>query len=165
MLTLNAEVLKVTKSEIMNPIRRAGLKVIAALVASVLCVAPGYADTNDDDHGKEAVERRQKIEIDRFYAGNDGKAPVAPMAIGLYNDAVKFFEKNEFELARDALNESLALEPRNALAFELLGEIENLQQNFEKAEKYYKQGYLVSPSTRLRCATCSSSITISSNIQ
>jgi tetratricopeptide (TPR) repeat protein len=109
-----------------------------------------YATDSSDDRGKESVERRQKIEIERFYAGNDGRAPVAPMAIGFYNDAVKFFEKNEFDMAREALHESLALEPRNALALELLGEIENLQQNFEKAENYYKQSYLVSPSTRLR---------------
>ncbi len=116
----------------------------------LLFAANGHAAPNDDDRGKEAVERRQKIEIERFYAGRGGSAPMAPMAIELYNDAVKFFEKNEFELAREALNESLSLEPRNALALELLGEIENLQQNFKTAENYYKQSYLVSPSTRLR---------------
>jgi len=116
----------------------------------LLCAARGYAAMDDNDHGKEAVERRQKIEIERFYSGKGGSAPMTPMAIELYNDAVKFFEENEFEMARDALNESLSLEPRNALALELLGEIENLQQDFKKAEYYYKQSYLVSPSTRLR---------------
>ena len=124
--------------------------VVFFLMLCLLFSVRGYAATNDDDHGKETVERRQKIEIDRFYAGKGGNAPMAPMAIELYNDAVKFFEKNEFELARDALNESLSLEPRNALALELLGEIANLQQDFKKAENYYKQSYLVSPSTRLR---------------
>ena len=64
----------------------------------VLC-AGVRAATNDDDHGREAVERRQKIEIGRFYAGSGGAVPMTPMAISLYNDAVKFFEKNEFELA------------------------------------------------------------------
>ena len=125
-------------------------KAVLFLTLYLLFSVRGYAAINDDDHGKENVERRQKIEIDQFYAGKGGNAPMAPMAIELYNDAVRFFEKNEFELARDALNESLSLEPRNALALELLGEIENLQQNFEKAESYYKQSYLVSPSTRLR---------------
>ncbi|MFH1799802.1 MAG: peptidase MA family metallohydrolase [Candidatus Omnitrophota bacterium] len=120
------------------------------LMGSFLAATGTYAAINDDDRGKETVERRQKIEIDRFYAGKGGNAPMTPMAIKLYNDAVKFFEKNEFELARQALSESLSLEPRNALALELLGEIENLQQDFEKAEHYYKQSYLVSPSTRLR---------------
>ncbi|MFA5159107.1 MAG: hypothetical protein WC484_01210 [Candidatus Omnitrophota bacterium] len=120
------------------------------LMLCLLFAAKGYAAINDDDRGKEAVERRQKIEIEKFYSGKSGKAPMTPMAIELYNDAIKFFEKNEFELAREALNESLSLEPRNALALELLGEIENLQQNFKKAENYYKQSYLVNPSPRLR---------------
>jgi hypothetical protein len=120
------------------------------LLGSFFAAACVYAAMNDDDRGKETVERRQKIEINQFYAGKGGRAPMAPMAIELYNDAVKFFEKNEYELAREALKESLSLEPRNALALELLGEIENLQQNFEKAEYYYKQSYLMSPSARLR---------------
>ena len=119
--------------------------VIGLVGASALFAADQY-----DDRGKESVERRQKIEIGQFYAGKGDKAPVAPMAIALYNDAVKFYEKNEFELARQALNDSLELEPRNALALELLGEIANLQQDFEKAEYYYKRSYLVSPSARLR---------------
>ena len=114
-----------------------------------LC-AVAYAAVEDDDRANETVERRQKIEVERFYAGKGGSAPMAPMAIELYNDAVKFFEKNEFDLAREALKESLALDPRFAQALELLGEIENLQQNFEVAENYYKQSYLISPSTRLR---------------
>jgi len=127
-------------------------KVVFSVVCMFLLAAamPGRAAVNDDERGKESVERRQKIEIERFYAGRGGSAPMTPMAIGLYNDAVKFYESSEYDLARQALNDSLALEPRNALAIELLGEIENLQQNFKKAEHYYKQAYLVSPSARLR---------------
>ncbi len=121
-----------------------------ALVGSFFVTTGVYASIDDNDRGKETVERRQKIEIEKFLAGSGGNAPMTPMAIEFYNDAVKFFEKNEFEMAREALNESLSLEPRNALALELLGEIENLQQNFEKAEYYYKQSYLISSSTRVR---------------
>lgn len=133
--------------------RQASSFVLSGLLLCVLCIIPclaARAATNNDDHGKESVERQQRIDVERFYAAKDGKAPLTPMAIELYNDAVKYFQKNEFELARDALNESITLEPRNALAYELLGEIENLQQNFVKAEAYYKRSYLFSPSTRLR---------------
>lgn len=128
------------------------LKIFLCLAVAFLSCGGilSFAATEENDRGKEDVERRQKIEIERFYAGKGGSAPVAPMAIELYNDAVKFYEKNEFELARQALNDSLQLDPRNALALELLGEIENLQQNFEKAENYYKQSYLINPSQRLR---------------
>jgi len=125
-------------------------RILLLLMACLLLATSARAATGDENRGKEAVELRQKIEIERFYAGMGRGAPKTPMAIELYNDAVKFFEKNEFELAREALRESLSLEPRNALALELLGEIENLQQNFPEAENYYKQSYLVSPSTRLR---------------
>ncbi len=129
-----------------------GAVVVWVLLTTGIVAGSGalVAAIDDDDRGKESVERRQKIEIDRFYAGKGGTAPMTPMAISFYNDAVKFYESSEYDLARQALNESLALEPRNALAIELLGEIENLQQNFKKAEHYYKQAYLVSPSARLR---------------
>jgi len=120
------------------------------LLGTCLVASCAYAAIDDNDRGKETVERRQKIEIEKFLAGSGGNAPMTPMAIEFYNDAVKFFEKSEFEMAREALNESLSLEPRNALALELLGEIENLQQNFKQAEYYYKQSYLISSSTRVR---------------
>lgn len=140
------------KTEIASPMARNDLRLIffAITIFLFLGIVCLHAALNDDDHGKESVERRQKIEIQRFYAGQSGGAPMTPMAIQLYNDAIKFFEKNEFDLARDALHESLSLEPRNPLALELLGEIEHLQQNFQEAENYYKQSYLMSPSTRLR---------------
>ncbi|HOW59436.1 MAG TPA: peptidase MA family metallohydrolase [Candidatus Omnitrophota bacterium] len=105
-----------------------------------------------NEQRQDPVERRQKIELEKFYYGNgkDNKAPKTPIAIGFYNDAVKFYEKGEYDLARQALNESLALVPRNALAYELLGEIENLQQNPERASEYYKKSYLMNPTPRVR---------------
>lgn len=136
------------KGSIRSPL--AGALCLAFLAACLWAVPRGHAAVNDDDRSREAVERQQRIAIDKFYASQNGRVPMTPMAIELYNDAVKFFEKNEHEMAREALKESLSLEARNAPALELLGEIENLQQNFEKAENYYKQAYLVSPSTRLR---------------
>jgi hypothetical protein len=148
-ITISGGPMTKKKNAIRHPPSAILKKVSLCALSFALC-AGSQAATDDVDRGKESVERQQKIDIEHFYAAQDGKVPVTPMAIGLYNDAVKFFEKNEFELARDALNESISLEPRNAPAYELLGEIENLQQNFEKAEYYYKQSYRVSPSTRLR---------------
>ena len=129
---------------------REDARYLSFIVLCLLLSGSVYATVDDNDHSKSDVERQQKIDIEHFYAAKDGKAPMTPMAIELYNDAVKFFQGNEFDLARDALNESISLESRNAPAYELLGEIENLQQNFEKAEYYYKKAYIVSPSTRLR---------------
>ncbi len=118
-----------------------------ALCAGTLHAA---ASSSSDDQGKESVERQQKIEIEKFYYAKDGKMPMLPMAIKMYNEAVKFFEKGEYDLARQAANESLDLEARNPMALELLGEIENLQQNFAAAKEYYKKSYLLNPSPRLR---------------
>lgn len=108
------------------------------------------AGSSSGDRAAESVERRQKIEIGKFYNAQGGRAPMLPMAIELYNDAVKFFEKNEYDLAREAVKESLELDGRNALAWELLGEIEYLQQDFPKALENYKKSYVLSPSPRLR---------------
>ncbi|HNX68591.1 MAG TPA: peptidase MA family metallohydrolase [Candidatus Omnitrophota bacterium] len=117
---------------------------------SLFFLTESYAAADDADRAKESVERQQKIELQQFYAGKGGRVPVLPVAIGLYNDAVKFFEKGEYDMARQAVEDALDLEPRNAPAWELRGEIENLQQDFEKAEAYYKKSYLLSPSPRLR---------------
>lgn len=107
---------------------------------------------SSEDQEKNAVELQQKIELEKFYYGDssDAKMPMMPMAIKFYNDAVKFYEKGEYDLARQSLKESLDLAPRNPLAYELFGEIENLQQNSEKAEEFYKKSFLLKPSPRLR---------------
>ena len=70
---------------------------VALLAWGCLSFARAYAGTNDDDRGKEAVELRQKIEIERFYAGKGGSAPMAPMAIGLYNDGSNFLRKKNLK--------------------------------------------------------------------
>ncbi len=126
------------------------MRCVMAVILAGAFYGSAQAENDPDDRGKDSVERRQKIEIEQFFSEKGGAMPMTPMAISFYNDGVKFFEKNEFDLAREALNQSLALEPRNAMALELLGEIENLQQNFEKAEYYYKQSYLIHSSVRLR---------------
>ncbi len=120
------------------------------LILGLTVYSTGLLAVEDpDQRGKEAVEHRQQVELQTFYYGK-GHVPQTPMAIELYNEAVKFFEKGEYDLARDAAQESLRLEPKNPLAYEVLGEIENLQQNFEKAETYYKKSFLLDPSPRVK---------------
>ncbi|MBU9888496.1 MAG: hypothetical protein KTQ49_01335 [Candidatus Omnitrophica bacterium] len=123
-----------------------GLTVCSVLCAGALCVAA----PPDENRDAESVERLQRIEIQKFYRNLSGKAPMLPMAISFYNDAVKFFEKNEYELAKQAAQESLSLESRNPLALELLGEIANLQQDHHDAEEYFKKSFSLNPSPRLR---------------
>ena len=116
------------------------------------CAMTAMAAGNDREHSASSVEQRQKTELKKYYYGNGktGDAPKTPMAIEFYNQAVQFYEKGEYELAREALDESLQLEARNPLAWELLGEIENLGQNFDKAGECYRKSYLMSPSPRVK---------------
>ena len=96
--------------------------VIAGVCLSVVfCAQRGFcAGSSSEDRSAESVERLQKIELGKFYSAKDGKAPMLPMAIGFYNEAVQFYEKSEYDLARQAAQESLDLEPRNPMALELL---------------------------------------------
>ena len=124
--------------------------VLFFLIAQLLFlqVAVGASDSNS----KSAVEKRQKLEIERFFLGgkNEQSVPQIPMAIELYNQAVEFFEKNEYEMAVEALNSSIALDSRISLAYELLAEIYYLKQDFDKALESYKKAFSLDPSARLR---------------
>lgn len=122
------------------------------LLAACLVFSGAVSDLSSDDRAKDSVERRQKIELEKFYYGDEStsKAPMTPMAIQLYNEAVKFYEKGEYDLARQAALDSLGIAARNPMAYELLGMIADLRQDFEQAEKYFKQSYLLNPSSRVR---------------
>lgn len=119
------------------------------LVCGLLSLA---AKDDDRKQSAEAVEKLQKIELEKYFYGlaQGGNAPALPMAIKLYNEASEFFEKGEYKLAHEAASESLQLEPRNPLAWELLGELANLQQDFEKAKDYYQKSYRLNPSPRVK---------------
>ncbi|MBI4357766.1 MAG: hypothetical protein HY584_00565 [Candidatus Omnitrophica bacterium] len=68
----------------------------------------------------------------------------------LYNEAVQSFTKRQFEEAEELLNQSVALDPTNPYAFELLGEIANLNHELDKAESYYKKAFSLNPDPKLR---------------
>lgn len=68
----------------------------------------------------------------------------------LYNQAVSHFEKRQYDLAESLLKESIALDQSNPYAFELLGEIANLNQKLTEAEAYYKKAFALNPDPRLR---------------
>ena len=134
-----------------EPENRVKKNLNGALISLICCAGLlSVAASSQDDRDAAAVERLQRIEIQKFYNSKSGKAPMMPMAIGFFNEAVKFFEKSEYELAKQAAQESLNLEARNPFALELLGEIANLQQDFFAAADYYKKSYLLNPSPRLR---------------
>ncbi len=67
-----------------------------------------------------------------------------------YNEAVGYFNKRQYDIAENLLKDSIKLDPSNPYAFELLGEIANLNQRLDDAERYYKQAFLINSDPALR---------------
>jgi STE24 endopeptidase len=91
----------------------------------------------------KALEARTYTGMKSYFLGgtSDASAVDLPIAIELYNDAVKFFEKREYELAREALRDSLSYDAKNPFAHELLGDIAYYQQKLDEALKHYESAY------------------------
>jgi hypothetical protein len=81
---------------------------------------------------------------------SQAKLPGTAMAVGLYNQAVGYFQKNEYDLARKAINDSLQYDSLNPLAYELLGDIDNFEQKLKDAKLNYDMAYQLGKSDRLR---------------
>ena len=67
-----------------------------------------------------------------------------------YNEAVDHFLKHEYEIAEDLLKKSVELDPENPYAFELLGEIANLNHRLPEAEEYYRKASALNPDPSLK---------------
>lgn len=101
---------------------------------------------------EKSLERRQKVELMGFFAldPKDAKMPKAAFSIELYNKAVEYFQKQEFELARQALKDSLAQDDMNSYAYELLGEIDYRQQHMKDAKANFEIAYALDPRKELK---------------
>ncbi len=98
------------------------------------------------------LEKRQRIELLGFFLKDpkDAKLPQTPLAIDLYNQGVQFYEKKEYELALSAFQDSLKYDPRNALAYELIGDIYYYQQRMPEAKKNYQEAFKLQPREGLK---------------
>lgn len=109
----------------------------------------GTAGTSPVDENKveSNLEKRQKIEIMSFFAKPPGQAklPSAPISVSLNNQAVEYFQKQEYELARQTVLEALKQDSTNAYAYELLGEIYYMQQKLKDAKENYQISYALQP--------------------
>ncbi len=82
--------------------------------------------------------------------GNDSDIVSLNSGRELYNEAVQNFNKRQYEIAQGLLKESVELDPTNPYAFELLGEIANLNHKLDEAEQYYRKAFSLNPDPRLR---------------
>ncbi len=54
---------------------------------------------------------------------------------------IQYYDKKEYKLAKDVLNESLEYSKTNPTAYELLGDIAYFQQDLKAAKEYYTQAF------------------------
>lgn len=101
---------------------------------------------------EQMLERRQKVELMSFFLNDPKNAvvPSTPMAVQLYNQAAEYFQKNEYELARQALKDSIAQDPKNAFAYELLGDIDDRGQKLAEAKANYEIAYNLQPTQEVK---------------
>ena len=67
-----------------------------------------------------------------------------------YNEAVQYYNKRQYGIAERLLKESIELDPTNPYAYELLGEMANLNQDLEQAEAYYRKAFSLNPEPKMR---------------
>lgn len=115
---------------------------------------PSLHLTADDKESvsEEMIERRQKVELMGFFLKDpqDAAMPGTTLSIQLLNQAIEYYQKNEYELAKQAAQDSLKHDSQNAFAYELLGDIYNNQQNLKEAKIQYDIAYNLQPREGLR---------------
>lgn len=130
-------------------------KQTAALLIFILC-APGMcpvsAAETKDSANEEMLKRRQMVQLKTYFIGDPKKAklPTTPMGVELFNQAVKYYEKGEYDLARKSLDESIKIDPNNSFAYELLGDVYNNQQDLGAARVAYEMAYKIQPGSSLK---------------
>ncbi|OGW82334.1 MAG: hypothetical protein A3G33_11560 [Omnitrophica bacterium RIFCSPLOWO2_12_FULL_44_17] len=84
--------------------------------------------------------------------GNQKAEQLVEMNSGreLYNQAVEHFNKHEFDVAEKILKESIELDQSNPYAYELLGDITNLNHDLDSAKIYYGKAFSLNSNPRVR---------------
>lgn len=117
---------------------------VACFFVGLLLAMPslGFAKEDESEEGRarKAMEERSRTQVLSYFYGNpkDASGLEASISIDLYNQAVEFYNKREFELAKEALKDSLQHDPKNPFAYELVGDIAYFEQNLDVAEKNYE---------------------------
>jgi tetratricopeptide (TPR) repeat protein len=98
--------------------------------------------------------RKAGVQASFSFPGRVGASPETKKAFGkIANDflmqGIQYFEKKEYDLAKEALQESLRYADNNATAYELLGDITYFEQDLARAKEYYARAYRIQRSTAL----------------
>ena len=121
----------------------------AILFFLVMCPALGFSkeptSETEREAARKAVESRAKTEILSYFLGDakDASGLKTPVAIDLFNQAVGFYQQREYELAKEALQDSLSYDAKNPFAYELLGDIAYNEQDLDRAKKNYESAFRI----------------------
>lgn len=116
---------------------------LCLLLSSPLGFSKG--EESEEEALRKTLEERNRTQVLSYFFGSpkDTSALEAPIAIELYNQAVEFYEKKEYDLAQEALEDSLRHDSRNPFAHELLGDIAYFNQNLDDALRHYQTSYRI----------------------
>ena len=123
----------------------------AGFLWALAALFPAAWAADEKDAVAASLERRQRVELLSFFLKDPGEAtlPTTPDSIIFFNEAVAHFQKHEYDLARTALSESIKYDDQNALAYELLGDVDNLEQKLKDAKANYEIAYNLQPTAGL----------------
>ena len=137
-----------------DPVNRAffGLGLFLALLGmGIDCGFSGEA-AEEGEAARGDVEARGRTQILSYFLGNpkDASGLKTPISIDRYNQGVEFYQKKEYELARQALEEAISHDSRNHLALELLGDIDYYEQKLGEAKSHYEAAFRLKPRRDLK---------------
>jgi len=130
-----------------------GVLLAIVLGSSTLAhAAVGESKETDEDRARTAIEARTRSQVLNYFFGNsqDASGLKVPVALDLYNQAVEYFNKREFDLARQALEDSLSYDTQNPFAHELLGDIAYYEQKLDEAKEHYDAAFRIRPRQELK---------------
>ena len=102
-----------------------------------------------------SVLQREIVNVKKFIADTseqvDASALADDRARSLFKEAKANYEKKQYALAKSAVTEGLKYHPKEAPAYELLGDIEYFgQNNLSAAIEAYEQAYLLGRNSRVQ---------------
>ncbi len=128
------------------------MKQAVFILACVLFVSPAFAAEKEKSANEQMLERRQRVELMGFFLKDPKVAvlPGTPVAVQLYNQAVEYFQKNEYDLARQTLKDSMAQDRKNGFSWELMGDIDDREAKLPAALSNYQMAYHLQPTPALK---------------
>ncbi len=101
----------------------------------------------------QSDEERALSNLRQYFVGESGSGEAAitdSKAQVLLEKAAQSYKEKQYKLAKDLIKQALQLQPKNALAYELLGDCEYFSHNMTAAKGAYEQSFLNDANGRVK---------------